>query len=360
MWEVSVLQDLIYSAVTHPESWPKILEELAKIAKAKAVTLTLQSKVISEWFISENYKPILTKAVNEVIASERNGKFTSKTTKQEDHFTNFSIINDVVENDHQNENTNRDVLYPISTVIIITTSIKLTTGEVFTLNLYRTAKLDPTDNELVTRLQEIRPHLVRSISISSQVALAKIAEVMIFIDSLGYAAFALSKDGKIILENQKSRIEKNNWRNRNGISLSYIDTRSESILNDNFFVLNSDNGVKLIPLFSEKNDEVGLLNILPFTHFDFTEIRLIGVISKTKKISENIEALLQIIFNLTKAEAIISIKFFEGKTANEIAAETEKSVHTIRNQINSILQKTGCRRQSDLSHMLARLTTGAL
>lgn len=57
---------------------------------------------------------------------------------------------------------------------------------------------------------------------------------------------------------------------------------------------------------------------------------------------------------LTVAEMAVSLGVAGGRTLKELASERSVSIHTVRNQLKSALQKTGARRQVDLVRMLER------
>lgn len=57
---------------------------------------------------------------------------------------------------------------------------------------------------------------------------------------------------------------------------------------------------------------------------------------------------------LTEAEADVALSLADGLSPSEIAAARMASPHTVRNQIKSILMKTGCRRQSEIVALVLR------
>jgi DNA-binding CsgD family transcriptional regulator len=65
--------------------------------------------------------------------------------------------------------------------------------------------------------------------------------------------------------------------------------------------------------------------------------------------------LLQALFDLTPAEAAIASKIGAGLTLEQIAIAEGRSMATVRNQLKSVLAKTGCARQAELTRMLALL-----
>lgn len=68
--------------------------------------------------------------------------------------------------------------------------------------------------------------------------------------------------------------------------------------------------------------------------------------------SEETLALMASKFGLTSAEADVVSAFSSGKSLKEIAADKHRSYATIRNQFQSVLEKTGCPNQGDLLRML--------
>jgi len=60
-------------------------------------------------------------------------------------------------------------------------------------------------------------------------------------------------------------------------------------------------------------------------------------------------------FGLTPAEARVAVRLADGLNAEQIAAERNASLLTVRTQIRSILAKTGVRRQPELVRMLVEM-----
>jgi DNA-binding CsgD family transcriptional regulator len=62
---------------------------------------------------------------------------------------------------------------------------------------------------------------------------------------------------------------------------------------------------------------------------------------------------LQRLYGLSPAEGRLAALLFQGRRLEEAAEELGISLHTARNQLKSIFQRTGSRRQSDLMRLLA-------
>jgi DNA-binding CsgD family transcriptional regulator len=68
------------------------------------------------------------------------------------------------------------------------------------------------------------------------------------------------------------------------------------------------------------------------------------------------EETLRAMFGLTRAEARVAIASMTGGAARQVAATLGVSVHTVRNQLQSVLEKTGASRQSEMVALLLRAT----
>jgi DNA-binding CsgD family transcriptional regulator len=62
-------------------------------------------------------------------------------------------------------------------------------------------------------------------------------------------------------------------------------------------------------------------------------------------------------FDLTPAEATVAAALMNGRDVKQIAHDHRRSVHTVRSQMRSVLQKTGARRQVDLVQMLLQASS---
>ena len=66
------------------------------------------------------------------------------------------------------------------------------------------------------------------------------------------------------------------------------------------------------------------------------------------------QAVLSEFFSLTPAEARIASRLVQGRSVDEIAAETSTSVETVRTHVRHILSKTGTGRQAELISLVLR------
>ena len=62
-------------------------------------------------------------------------------------------------------------------------------------------------------------------------------------------------------------------------------------------------------------------------------------------------------FGLTRTEAELAVAILEGLTLADYAKRKEVSRYTVRNQLSSVMRKTGTHRQADLVRLLTRIAT---
>jgi DNA-binding CsgD family transcriptional regulator len=63
--------------------------------------------------------------------------------------------------------------------------------------------------------------------------------------------------------------------------------------------------------------------------------------------------LVQSLFDLTPAEARVARGLASGKTTEDIASDSGVALSTVRTQMRSVLEKTGCARQVDVVSLLS-------
>lgn len=72
-------------------------------------------------------------------------------------------------------------------------------------------------------------------------------------------------------------------------------------------------------------------------------------ISQTKRSLSNL-------YQLTPAEIVLATSLQNGQSLQQISTERNVSIHTVRNQLSSVFEKTGTSRQSELIALLARIS----
>jgi DNA-binding CsgD family transcriptional regulator len=92
-------------------------------------------------------------------------------------------------------------------------------------------------------------------------------------------------------------------------------------------------------------------------HDVFGDSAAVVVLSEPKSHSPD-ASLVQALFDLTPAEIAVAQAISAGHSPQYIAESTGRSVTTVRNQLQSVMAKTGCRRQVELALLMQQLAHG--
>jgi DNA-binding CsgD family transcriptional regulator len=177
--------------------------------------------------------------------------------------------------------------------------------------------------------------------------------------ALGIPAVALSPTTKVILANQQFETSTHVWDTRGGEKLALRDRVAGEMLATTLEGLSSTDSPRSVPVREAAGGRVtGVLQVIPIrrtAHDVFGSTSAIVVLSEARQ--EGREAtLVQSLFDLTPAELAIATDIAAGLTVAQIAQKSRRSVNTVRNQVSSILGKTGCARQSELVILMNQLS----
>ncbi len=84
-------------------------------------------------------------------------------------------------------------------------------------------------------------------------------------------------------------------------------------------------------------------------------VAMIAVAWPGSNISQ-IKRSLSTLYQLTPAEIVLATSLQNGQSLQQISTERNVSIHTVRNQLSSVFEKTGTSRQSELIALLSRIS----
>jgi DNA-binding CsgD family transcriptional regulator len=179
---------------------------------------------------------------------------------------------------------------------------------------------------------------------------------------LGFAAAAVNSTGKVLVTNPGFEARAMPWTTGLHDRLGLSDTKASALLRGALERIGTADGVRSIPLRDDDGVIRNVLHVLPvrrLAHDIFSGANAILVVtSSTGKPGS--PHLLQALFDLTPAEAVVANAIRANLTVEQIAAREGRSVATVRNQLRSVLGKTGCTRQAELSRLLALIVPPGL
>ena len=238
------------------------------------------------------------------------------------------------------------------------TAITLPTGENAMFILSRRTESGPFERAAAQRLDELRPHLARSVLISARLQLERARVASEALAAMRIPALVLGETGKVLSAN--SLIEAMSgyvvWRAYDRVSLK--DPSADHLLRDAIAAIGSESGsgVRSFPVRDMRANAMMVAHIIP-VRLSARDIflRCAAILTLTPVTTPRAPPveLIQCLFDLTPAEARIARSLVSGKTVEEIALERSISVNTVRTHVRGVLEKTGCNRQAEIIAILS-------
>jgi DNA-binding CsgD family transcriptional regulator len=169
----------------------------------------------------------------------------------------------------------------------------------------------------------------------------------------------------VLVANTKFDKATGRWTTRGGDRIALLDARAGRQLSVSLQLISTHLGVRSIALAATGEAQAAVLHVVPIRRLAqdmFSQACAILVLTTASNEVIQSTSLLQALFDLTPTEAAVAARVAAGQTLARIAHSDAKSQETVRNQLKSVLAKTGCHRQLDLARLLTSLVppgTGA-
>ena len=355
----SDLIDRIYECSVVPELWPGMLADIAGLIEAEGGLLFSARKEL-HWTASDRVHGVFAEYVNDgwftrcsrrvcIMNANEPGFFT-----EQDFWTEAQMDADPIY---------RDFFRPRGLGWSAGTALRVPSGDNIVFSIERALERGPIEAGHLERLDALRPHLARSALISARLGLQRADGATDALTALRLPALVLDDDGHVVEANAMIQAQADRIGFGAGNRLVLPDRAANEQLAERLAALGSRGGdaSHSLPLRDGKGDPVGVLHILPVRRaardvFGRGYALLVLTPIGTDK-SPSVD-LMRSLFDLTRSEARVARGLAVGKTSEEIAAEGDVAITTVRSQIRRVLEKTGCSRQAEVVAMLAGLAIG--
>lgn len=352
--DAASLEERIYEASVLPEFWRPVLQDFARFADSSEAIVVATNGVDSRWVASSDYY------------SERAFEHYSYPTGQERtrrliarKHAGFLTDMDVFDIEElRNDPLYVEMMIPNGYGRGIATAIDVPGGDTIVVHAEGPFSSVPIAAKLRGRLDAMRPHLARSALISSRLAFERARTAVDTLQGLGFSACAVGSNGIVLVANEAFGQDAQFWTTRGKNRIALFDKRGDQLLNEALGVIGKGGGVYSLPLAATEATTAAVLHIVPIrraAHDLFAQASAILVLTKASMTPTASTPLLQALFDLSLTEAALAARIAAGQTVEHIAAADRKSVHTVRNQLKSVLAKTGCARQTELARLLSQL-----
>jgi len=353
VWTEEGLADRVYEASVLPELWPDVLRRIASLTDgAGSVVLSVRghdvrymtSSAELDVLAAEYFKafPGTNERMRRLLETQRAGFVTDAEVFSPEERATEPIF--------------RDFLTPRGYGNGVATALSMPTGEFIVFHTEGRSGTGPWTPPPVAALDALRPHLARSAYISSRLSFERARTAVDTLHGLGLAACAVTRSGAVMVANAEFERETGYWTTRGGGRIALEDRRADELLRGTLAA--GGTGVCSLPLVPRGPEPPAVLHVVPMRRAAqdlFTHAVAILVLTKASSEPTTAIPLLQTLFDLSPAEAEIAARIAAGATPLQIAAASGRSVSTVRNQLKSVLAKTGCRRQADLTRLLVQL-----
>jgi DNA-binding CsgD family transcriptional regulator len=345
------LIDRIYESCFEPEIWPDVLDELGRIAGAPGASLFVSKGDALHCVASPEPRERAERIVKEgwlwrgtIVArlfAQRHAGFLIDV----EYFTPEEL---------DREPIYRDLWRPQGVGWGMGTAIPIPTGENATIILSRRTEYGPFDRASANRLDELRPHLARSVLISARLQLDRARVAGDALAALGIPALVFDETGKVL-----SAVH---WRAFDRVSLK--DRAADQLLRGAIAIIPSEkgSGVRSFPIRDAEAESTMVAHIVPI-RLSARDIflRCAGVLAMTPVTAPRAPPveLVQSLFDLTPTEARVARSLASGKTVEDIASDGGVSLSTVRTHVRGVLAKTGCGRQVEVVALLTGIAASS-
>jgi DNA-binding CsgD family transcriptional regulator len=354
------IETAIYEAAVLPELWPRALAQMNSFSETVGtalvcvnerglhLTCTPSMEVVCGRFISENWMMRNTRGA---AAAARGlvgypGFLTEKDIYEPGEELKDPMVNELFRPEGLGRGAGFTIQLPHGDVVIVTVEQYWDKG--------------PIVGEPLARLNSIYTHLARATLLASRVDLQKARTSVETMGALGMPAAALTPKGRVVIANPEFEASHALWTTAAGDRLALLDRQADRMLTRALAGLSQATGNRSIPLRETPGGPVkAVLQLVPIRRSGadiFGSSAAIAVLSQPRADIPS-ATLIQSLFDLTPAEIAVARGLAEGKTAAQIATESGRSINTVRNQLQSVMTKTGCSRQAELIIMMAQLVS---
>lgn len=231
-------------------------------------------------------------------------------------------------------------------------------GDTLIMNVEQWHEKGPIVGDTLERLDSVYSIFARAAVLAARSGFSRVQTAVETLTGLGLPAAAVTPTGKVVLANAGFDAATHLWTTRSGERLALNDVMADQMLTTALEGLKLVRSPRSIPIRSTMGGVlVAVLQLVPIrrqAHDVFGSADAILVLSEPKTAALD-PTLVQSLFDLTPAELSVAQAIAAGQSVNEIARAARRSPATIRNQLSSVMTKTGTSRQVELAILIRQL-----
>lgn len=349
------LIDSIYEAAVLGELWPAVLEDIRRETNSVIGLLIARDA-------AANVTSITNPGMEHIPAEYQSLDLFSRSLRMP-KMLSMQCADFVADTDFMTpEERERDpgyteFLFPRGWGHGTATVITFPDQSAYFVNFERTLKAGRYLPEELQRLDMLRPHFGRALSLMQKTELRRAKDRVDALNALGIAAAALDSAGRVLAVNGAMEAYVPSVIADRRARLAFADRQVDRLWED--ILLAGPRASVSLPIRREPFPVVA--HLLPVRRQARDVFSLASRILVLMPVSTEGTALaadvIQVLFDLTPAEARIAYAIADGATITDISIRQSLSKETVRSHVKNIMRKTVTSRQVDL---VTLLSSGAL
>lgn len=350
------IADAIYEAAFVPEMWVRVFERISERVDAALGSIYVQNSDGSfRWIGTEGATRLFNEfqALNPPLEHIRLKR--SAGLQYEGFYTDLDL-NDPSIFEHP---AYKDFLHPRNFGWFAETVFNLPGGETVRAGFERRKDRGSFEQTYIDALNKVRPHLGRAAVLSAQLGLERARGMIEGLNAIGVPAGVLQAHGKLSIANEHFQklmpLVVQDRRDR----ILLTDETADRLLADTLMRLGSSNAAgrsRSIPVPAQNGRPPLIFHLFPVCGVAndlFSRGLALVIGTPVDRARVPTAEVIQVLFDLTPAEARVARAVAQGKTVEVIALSNGVSRETVRTQLASVLAKTGMSRQAELVALLA-------
>ncbi|CAN7390278.1 LuxR family transcriptional regulator [Bradyrhizobium sp. LjRoot220] len=238
------------------------------------------------------------------------------------------------------------------------TIIPIPSGDSIAIVVPRHQDLGPVPRQIVSFLDELRPHLARASLAASRLGFERARAQADALQALGLPGAVLRGRGQVFAANGLFDALVPSLFEDRAQRVTMTDAAADALLAEALGTSRLRDGriIKSIPVAATADHVPMVLHVIPVTGAArdiFTQATVLLVVTPVDRAAVPTAEVLQGLFDLTPAEARVARGIGEARTVDVLAGTLGVSRETVRSQLKSVLAKTGLSRQQELVSLLA-------
>lgn len=354
------LVDDIYEAAAVPEQWPRVLAALAALVDGMGAVFSAPA---IRHFDGARERYVCTPSMEQVVADfvalgrpEMNQRSPRAIALRHPGFiTDHHAFTD---DELRTDPFYAEFLRPRGLGWCVGSTIFVPGGDTLVLSIEREYSRGPVSAAEVAALDALRPHLARAATFSARLSLERVQVTTQALGLMGLPAAVLGMRHQLIAANaQFDAMVPHVFRDTRE-RLVLANGAADQLLLDALMrgAAKAGGAVQSIPLPATQERTAMVVHVLPVrgaAHDVFAAARTILLATPVTAGPAPGRQLLEGLFDLTPAEAVVAQGIGLGRTLEEIAAAQGAARETVKTHLRRVFAKTGVHRQAELVHLLS-------